>query len=70
VGFSHLIGAPVDTVADFGTKYGEPLSMMMAVYGGVAEVGHALQTNMAITAREARNVFLEAPFICFALLPA
>jgi hypothetical protein len=31
VGFSHLMGAPEETVADFGTKYGDPLSMVMAV---------------------------------------
>ena len=39
VGLSHLIEAPLETVADFGTKYGEPLSIMMAVCGGVAVVG-------------------------------
>ena len=31
-------------VADFGTKYVDPLSMMMAVYGGVAVVGQAVKS--------------------------
>ena len=44
VEFSHLTGAPLGMVADFGTKYGDPLSMMMAVYGGVVVVGQAVKS--------------------------
>ena len=50
VGLSHRIGTPVETVASFGTKYGEPLSMMMAVYGAVAVVCHGTRRDTATKA--------------------
>jgi hypothetical protein len=51
----------LETVTDFGTKYGDPFSMVICVYGAVASVGHA-PNIAAVTIAMMRKIRVMGPF--------
>src|SRR5574341_1288514 len=51
LGLSHRIAIRLETVTDFGTKYGDPFSMGSCVKSTVASVGQAPNKAPVIIAR-------------------